>query len=113
MVATTRVLRSRTKSHYLFLLLKIRREIFLNINSDKINSLVAAFATKCFNKHLSAEYEEELYKHRENFEDSFRLTSEEQESQKHLARFQGKLGEAYFDCRCFGVRSFQCILMEK
>ncbi len=75
--------------------------------SDKINSLVAAFATKCFNKHLSAEYEEELYKHRENFEDSFRLTAEEQESQKHLARFQGKLGEAYFDCRCFGVPSIE------
>jgi tRNA(His) 5'-end guanylyltransferase len=75
--------------------------------SDKINSLVAAFATKCFNKHLSAEYEEELYKHRENFEDSFRLTAEEQESQKHLARFRGKLGEAYFDCRCFGVPSIE------
>lgn len=73
--------------------------------ADKLNSLVAAFATKCFNKNLFTEYEKEKEKHYENFEDSFRLTSEEQESQKHLARFKGKLGEAYFDCRCFGVPS--------
>lgn len=73
--------------------------------ADKLNSLVAAFTTKCFNKHLRDEYVKELESHRDNFEDSFRLTSEEQESQKHLARFKGKLGEAYFDCRCFGVPS--------
>ena len=73
--------------------------------TDKINSLVAAFTTMSFNKNLTSEYEKEKYEHCNNFEDSFRLTSEEQESQKHLARFKEKLGNAYFDCRCFGVPS--------
>ena len=71
--------------------------------TDKINSLVAAFTTMSFNKHLTSGYEKEKSEHYENFEDSFRLTSEEQESQKHLARFKEKLGNAYFDCRCFSV----------
>lgn len=75
--------------------------------TDKINSLVAGFTTKCFNKHLRDEYVKELEAHRECYEDSFRLTSEEKESQKHLTRFKGKLGEAYFDCRCFGVPSIE------
>ena len=75
--------------------------------TDKINSLVAAFATMSFNKHLFDEYQYELDKHRDNFEDSFRLTAEEKESQKHLARFKDKLGNAYFDCRCFGVPTIE------
>lgn len=75
--------------------------------TDKINSLVAAFATMSFNKHLFDEYQYELDKHRDNFEDSFRLTTEEKESLQKLARFEEKLGEAYFDCRCFGVPTIE------
>lgn len=75
--------------------------------TDKINSLVASFTIMCFNKHLASEYEKEKSQHYDNFEDSFRLTSEEQESSNHLKRFRGKLGEAYFDCRCFGVPTIE------
>ena len=75
--------------------------------TDKINSLVAAFATMSFNKHLAAEYKKEKSQHYENFEDSFRLTTEEKESLQKLARFEEKLGEAYFDCRCFGVPTIE------
>ena len=71
--------------------------------TDKNNSLVAAFTTMCFNKNLFAEYEKEKSEHYKNFENSFRLTTEAQESQKHLTRLKEKIGNAYFDCRCFGV----------
>ena len=71
--------------------------------TQKISSLVAAYTTMRFNKHLRDIYVEELEAHREHFEDSFRKTREEDESSKHIMRFNGKIGNAYFDARVFGV----------
>ena len=121
MVATTRDLHNRfnayssfTQSDEITLFIPVLKDSKDNYiehqfggRTDKINSLVASFTTKCFNKHLASEYEKEKSQHYDNFEDSFRLTSEEQESSNHLKRFQGKLGEAYFDCRCFGVPTIE------
>ena len=121
MVATTRDLHNRfnayssfTQSDEIALFIPTLKDAKDNYiehqfggRTDKINSLVAAFTTMSFNKHLFDEYQYELDKHRDNFEDSFRLTAEEKESQKHLARFKDKLGNAYFDCRCFGVPTIE------
>jgi tRNA(His) guanylyltransferase len=121
MIATTRDLHTRfncyssfTQSDEIALFIPVLKDSKNNYidhqfggRTDKINSLVASFTTMSFNKHLFTEYKKEKTKHYKNFEDSFRLTTEEQESQTHLKRFQDKLGNAYFDCRCFGVPTIE------
>ena len=75
--------------------------------AHKICSLIAAYTTMQFNKHLEEEFQKELNFHIECFEDSFRRTTEEDESSKKLRRFQNKIGNAYFDARCFGVNNLE------
>lgn len=76
--------------------------------TDKLNSLVAAFATKCFNKYLRDEYEKLSNQHIDNIIKT-KLKEYEliKESRKYLDIVESKLGEAYFDCRCFGVPSVE------
>ena len=71
--------------------------------TQKISSLVASYTTMRFNKHLRDIYNEKLYCHRERFDDAFRLTREEEESEKYLDILENKLDLAYFDARVFGV----------
>lgn len=71
--------------------------------TQKISSLVAAYTTMRFNKHLRDIFNEKLYCHREQFEDAFKRTREEEESEKYLDILENKLDLAYFDARVFGV----------
>ena len=71
--------------------------------TQKISSLVAAYTTMRFNKHLRDIFNEKLYCHREQFEDAFKRTSSEEESEKYLDILENKLDLAYFDARVFGV----------
>lgn len=71
--------------------------------TQKISSLVAAYTTMRFNKHLRDIFNEKLYCHREQFEDAFKRTREEEESEKYLDILENKLDIAYFDARVFGV----------
>jgi tRNA(His) 5'-end guanylyltransferase len=59
--------------------------------THKICSLVAAYTTMQFNKHLEEEYNREC----------------NDESSRMLHRFKDKIGNAYFDARCFGVNNLE------
>lgn len=71
--------------------------------TQKISSLVAAYTTRQFNKHLEDEVEEWAKPQDEYFSNSFRETSEEDEFRNQRATYMSKIGEAWFDARTFGV----------
>ena len=72
--------------------------------TQKISSLVAAYTTMRFNKHLRDIFNEKLYCHREHLEDKFmKITNAEEAPEKYLDILENKLDLAYFDARVFGV----------
>ena len=71
--------------------------------TQKIVSLVSAFTTMRFNYHFEKEFNEQIQDEYEFFLNSFRETPEEVEFNKRYTRYSEKIGNAYFDCRVFGV----------
>ena len=71
--------------------------------TQKIASLVAAYTTMSFNKHFQREFQEQTQDEYEYFMNSFRNTPEEDEFNKKVSKYSGKIGNAYFDARVFGV----------
>lgn len=70
---------------------------------QKMVSLIAGFTTMRFNKHLADEIEKQTMSEQEHWSNSFRPTPEEDEFRKQMSTYYSKVGNAYFDCRVYGV----------
>ena len=70
---------------------------------QKMVSLIAAFTTMKFNKHLEDGIKQSTAKIEEYFSNAFRMTTEEEEFEIKREIMFSKIGNAWFDARIYGV----------
>lgn len=99
----TKVKTEKMFSKYLIKRVDITNEQIFGGRVQKMSSLISAFTTMMFNKHLRKEINLQTKVLQEYFINLFFLDEDEIEFNKKMETYTGKVNNAWFDARVFGV----------